>query len=119
MRLFYSILFALGSLVSFGQDQIDIRILDLKPNSESIQMEYETVEAESNGPSSTIFSVELAPSLNLPSDLTVYIIHERLGLIRTHIRDLVNQGPSAWKNVHFRLHLQNGTPIKLEQLYKP
>ncbi|KAB2809951.1 hypothetical protein [Phaeocystidibacter luteus] len=119
MRLLYSILFALGCLVSYGQNQIDIRILDLKPNSESIEMEYETVDAESNGPSTSTFVVSRAPSLNLPPDLTVYIIHERLGLIRTHIRDLLNQGPSAWKNVHFRLHLENDQPVKLEQLYKP
>lgn len=117
MRTLLTSAFIIGSFLMSGQARVDIRILELVNNQGAIQMEYEEINLETSSTQELKTGYANTPSISLPKDLVVYLNHPRLGLIRTHIRDLMRQGPSMWKDKYFRLHMEGDEVKKLEEIY--
>ncbi|NVK04110.1 MAG: hypothetical protein HWD92_04780 [Flavobacteriia bacterium] len=116
MRLLTTFAFIITTLAMSAQGQLDIRILNLVNDDESISMDYEEVSFETSAFEDLKSGYASPPTLALPKNLIVYIYHPRLGLIRTHIRDLMRQGPSMWRDKYFRVHLDGTQVVKLEEI---
>lgn len=118
MRHLITFILVCSCSILSAQEKVDIRIISLESDAENVEMDYEEISfTRENGPSLMRLQFASPPRLSLPKSLTVYIIHPRLGLVRTHMRDLLRQGPGAWRDKVFRLHLEDGLPVKLEEIY--
>lgn len=117
MRSLFTFALILCSTLFMGaQEQFDIRILSLMMEEESIQMNYEEVSLSGASIQDSKSGFSSTPTLALPKNLVVYIYNPRLGIIRTHIRDLTRQGPSMWRDRFFRVHTEESRVVKLEEI---